>query len=329
MIPLRLHLHNFLSYGDSCEPIDLSGVHVACLCGANGHGKSALLDAITWCLWGQARTNSADDLVRLGQNSMQVELEFMLEGQVYRVLRRRQRGKSSQSDLQFQVRQEDENGGSWRALTGQGVRGTQERVNSLLRMDYDTFINSAFILQGRADEFARKTPGDRKRILGEILNLGVYDELCEKARARRQDALMRVNSLEAQIRQLEQEHARLPELEALVARLTTERSAAQTETEKARADLQTVLVEKTRLDARSRERDDLIRRLQRAETELRSLRQQLVETEKRAASYQTLTVRAAEIRGRAQELEAVNQEREALTGRLAELRALEQEKHLL
>src|SRR5881394_2180989 len=137
MTPLRLHLTNFLSYGDG-EPIEFDGIHVACLCGPDGHGKSALLDAITWALWGQARSNSADDLVRMGQANMQVEFEFLLDGQRYRVIRKRSRGRNSQSDLQFQVRQED---GEWRALTGQGVRDTQAQISKALRMDYETFIN--------------------------------------------------------------------------------------------------------------------------------------------------------------------------------------------
>ncbi|HTE20895.1 MAG TPA: SMC family ATPase, partial [Armatimonadota bacterium] len=107
MIPLRLHLSNFLSYGDSCDAIEFDGIHVACLCGPNGHGKSALLDGITWALWGQARSNSADDLVRLGQAAMLVELEFLLDGQRYRVIRKRNRGRAGQSDLQFQSRQPD------------------------------------------------------------------------------------------------------------------------------------------------------------------------------------------------------------------------------
>lgn len=326
MIPVRLTLRNFLSYGESVEPIEFDGIHVACLCGQNGNGKSALLDAITWALWGQARSNAADDLVRLGQASMQVELEFLLDGQHFRVIRKRNRGKNSQSDLQFQMRQSD---GQWRALTGQGVRGTQERITQILRMDYETFINSAFILQGRADEFARKTPGDRKRILGEILSLSVYDELCDSARARRAEALMRVNALEAQITQFEREHARLPELEAQVARLTAEQTHLQLEVEKNRAALQGILVEKARLDGRRKERDDLLRRLQRAEAELGSLRQQLAGAQRKVEACKALIARAGEVRARAQELDAVTRERDGMTARLGDLRLLEQQQHQL
>ncbi len=45
MIPLKLLLHNFLSYRD-CT-IDFTQLHIAAIAGANGHGKSALLDGVT------------------------------------------------------------------------------------------------------------------------------------------------------------------------------------------------------------------------------------------------------------------------------------------
>ena len=50
MIPLSLRLHNFMSYGEDTPPLDFSHFTTACLTGDNGHGKSTLLDAITWAL---------------------------------------------------------------------------------------------------------------------------------------------------------------------------------------------------------------------------------------------------------------------------------------
>lgn len=327
MTPLRLHLTNFLSYGDTCDPIDFDGVHVACLCGQNGHGKSALLDSITWSLWGQARTNTADDLVRQGQTHMQVEFEFLLDGQRYRVIRKRSRGKASQSDLQLQAREAEE--GSWRALTGQGVRDTQGRINTLLRMDYETFINSAFILQGRADEFARKSPGDRKKILGEILGLGVYDQLSDSARARRSEAAVRGKSLEAEINRMEAERAREPELRTQAEQQAVEHERALLAVERARVAVQAVLVEKARFDDVRKRRDDLARRLAAAEGELEVQKRLLTGAEKKVAQARTLTARAGEIRERAQELEVLRKEQEALTVRLEEVRVLEGERNRL
>ena len=95
MIPLKLSVKNFMCYRDDVPSLDLEGIHVACLCGDNGHGKSALLDSITWALWGKARASTQDELVHQGQEDMAVELEFSARDQTYRVNRRyARRGKS-------------------------------------------------------------------------------------------------------------------------------------------------------------------------------------------------------------------------------------------
>lgn len=64
-----------MSYADAT--VDLTSVAVACLTGLNGAGKSALLDAITWALWESARASS-DELVRLGQSEMWIDLCLLL-----------------------------------------------------------------------------------------------------------------------------------------------------------------------------------------------------------------------------------------------------------
>src|SRR3990167_9877063 len=92
MIPLKLQLKNFLSYGSEIQTVDFSSYPLICLSGKNGHGKSALLDAMTWALWGQARkiaaASKADQgLLRLGQRQMIVIFDFLFSGNRYRVRR--------------------------------------------------------------------------------------------------------------------------------------------------------------------------------------------------------------------------------------------------
>ena len=47
--------------------LDFGGIHLVCLAGDNGHGKSALLDAMTWALWGWACVGRDDELIALGE----------------------------------------------------------------------------------------------------------------------------------------------------------------------------------------------------------------------------------------------------------------------
>ena len=89
MIPLKLRMRNFMCYSEDVPPLDLSDIHVACLVGDNGHGKSAILDAMTWALWGKARARSPDELIHQGKTEMEVELEFLLADNRYRIIRKR------------------------------------------------------------------------------------------------------------------------------------------------------------------------------------------------------------------------------------------------
>src|SRR5258708_30364930 len=156
-----------MSYTDVHEPLSFEGIHVAVLTGDNGHGKSALLDAVTWVLWGRARARSVDELIHAGASEMEVEFEFLLDEHQYRVIRKRQRrGKSGYSDLQFAVLAD----GGYKPLTERSVSETERLIERTLRMSYDTFTNSSFIQQRRAGSFTPHSPTERTRILADSLH---------------------------------------------------------------------------------------------------------------------------------------------------------------
>ena len=220
MIPLRLTLSNFLCYRENVETLDFAGVHVACLCGANGHGKSALLDSITWALWGKARGKVQDEMISYGADECRVELDFASRDQNYRVIRSHARGakrrRGGVSDLQLMVL----DGEAPRPMTGDMIRETQARIDQTIGMDYDTFVNSAFLVQGRADEFTNKTPAERKAVLSKILGLEAYDRLQARARERNswaentaKIAESTVDRLRRELGQLVEPSAELSELE--------------------------------------------------------------------------------------------------------------------
>ena len=185
MIPYKLRLKSFMCYREE-QSLNFSGLHLACLTGENGHGKSTLLDAMTWALWGKARAHRDDELITLDNNidEMWVDFEFGLGGQHYRIWRQRSKRGRGQSDLHFYVKRgEDE----WQLLDEGGLVERQRLITRILRMEYDTFVNSAFVLQGKADSFTVKTPGERKQILADILGLNQYDvyETRRRSKSRR------------------------------------------------------------------------------------------------------------------------------------------------
>jgi exonuclease SbcC len=205
-------MRNFMPYREA--GVDFSGVHLAVITGDNGNGKSAIIDAMTWALWGKARAAADDDLIHANQAEMEVEFEFDVGGQIYRIIRKRARPKkktgAGQSTLEFQIK----SGEAFRALTGNTMTQTQDKIIEVLHMDYDTFINSAYLRQGHADEFTRQAPGKRKEVLSSILGLEVYDALEEKAREQAKAHEADNTQLQNSINAINNELAHRPELAA-------------------------------------------------------------------------------------------------------------------
>lgn len=179
MIPQKLHIKNFLSYGPNLQTIDFSHYSLICLSGKNGHGKSALLDAMTWALWGQARkttgTAKADQgLLRLGQTQMLVIFDFIFGGKEYRIRREYMETYGKPVNV-LEFGMIDPETHNLIPLTDKTIRTTQEKIEQTLRLDFDSFSNSAFLRQGSSNEFSKKSPKDRKQILATILGLDQYE----------------------------------------------------------------------------------------------------------------------------------------------------------
>src|SRR5947209_7164466 len=320
MIPLTLNVRNFMCYTEIHEPLRFNGIHVAVLTGDNGHGKSALLDAITWALWGRARARSVDELIHAGASEMEVAFEFELDERQYRVIRKRQRrGKSGYSDLQFAVLSD----GGYKPLTERSVAETERLIERTLRMSFETFTNSSFIQQGRADTFTTNSPAERKRILAEILELGYYDELEGRAKER-------FKTREAQLsdeRRLEegwaQEVARRSEYQAELDRLRVD--LASLEAQVNRLDEQATLARDRvgQLESLQQQVEETEARLQRFSTDRARIGSTLGERRIVRTQIQAVLARAAEVEQAAAELDAVRAELERTTQKQHEFLPLE------
>ena len=237
MIPLTLRLSGFLSYRDAVE-LDFTAFDLACISGPNGAGKSSLLDAITWALFGQARKRD-EALVNLQSKAAEVAFTFGYEENIYRVIRTLPRGRTTV--LEFQIRGSGpipdyriSSNDGWRPLTERTLRETQARIEQILRLDYDTFVNAAFFLQGKADQFTQQRAGERKRILGNILGLEVWETYKERTAERRKaierelDGVKgRIEEIDAELAEEDERKSRLAGLEAQLGGLAAARKSQE------------------------------------------------------------------------------------------------------
>ncbi len=208
MIPLKLRVAGFLSYREPSE-LDFDGFDLACISGQNGAGKSSLLDAMTWALFGEARGKDKDAVINLQSKAAEVSLTFAYEGNTYRVQRTAPRGKSTM--VEFQILDGGQPAvhgqGSWRPLTEKSARETQNRIQQTLRLDYETFVNASFFLQGKADEFTQKKASERKAVLGSILGLEIWETYKERTAARRRELEKEIAGIERSIADIDAELA--------------------------------------------------------------------------------------------------------------------------
>jgi exonuclease SbcC len=186
MRPLRLELKGFTAFRDE-QAIDFEGLDLFAISGPTGSGKSSILDALTYALYGYVERigKQTGQLVSQGQARMAVTLEFEVADERFRVTRStRAAGGASKILLE---RWED---GGWRQA-GEGadrVRDADAMIRGALGLDYEAFTRSVLLPQGRFAEFLVGDAKDRRAILTELLGLELFERLAKRAGELKRDA---------------------------------------------------------------------------------------------------------------------------------------------
>lgn len=300
MIPVRLLLKGFLSYQQAAE-LDFSGFELASISGANGAGKSSLLDAITWAVFGRARKREDDALINSDCSSTEVNFEFTYENDRYLIHRSKVRNKTTVLEFQLLNPQNE-----WVNLSEHSLRETEKRIEQTLRMDYDTFINTCFFLQGKADQFAQQPAGKRKEILSSILNLEKWEEYRLAAASNRRKVENEIATYNAWLAEIENELA-----------LEEERRARLKQTNRDLESKSVLRKEKENLAENARRQSDLLKEQQKL---LTAQRENLQEMERqKEEGRQLLQARSDELESYTQILANEKSIREEFTA-LARLR---------
>ena len=282
-----------MCYRDNVPELDLQDIHVACLCGDNGHGKSALLDSITWALWGQSRARRQDDLVHQGLGDMAVELEFSARSQRYRVSRRyARRGAQGHTILELAVW----SGAGFTPDTLNSVRETEEHIRSILNMDYETFVNTAFLLQGKADMFTASTPAKRKDVLAEVLDLAYYETLEERAKQRSRVIQGQIEKADIGADLRREEVSRREEHEQGLAAVGDLMTGLEARMKEAQARHRRLDEAVTALRARASELQALEPRIANAEEDMAEIARRIPDNRSRVAAAKELIGRETEVR---------------------------------
>lgn len=208
MRPQKLSLKNFMPFrvtGDQVHEVDFSQLDLFSITGPMASGKSALIDAMVWCLYGRTARYGADSkgVISTGEQMCEVALDFTLGPRWFRAVRRT--GKITDSGLS------EREGEEWIQDTSGFARLTR-RIEELLGLDFDSFTKTVILPQGRYAEFLTSEPKKRRELLAKILELGVYSRVADQAKLVAGQAKTRAETLRetlAQYAGLSQEHIAL------------------------------------------------------------------------------------------------------------------------
>ncbi|WP_284011958.1 DNA double-strand break repair ATPase Rad50 [Halobaculum litoreum] len=169
----RLRLRNFKPYADTDLRLS-DGVTV--IHGLNGSGKSSLLEACFFALYGsKALDGTLADVVTNGAEESEVELWFSHDGRSYHVRRELKRYGDQIQTTTCVLESDDE------AVVRDGAREVRSFVADLLRMDAEAFVNCAYVRQGEVNKLINATPSERQDMIDDLLQLGKLEEYRERA----------------------------------------------------------------------------------------------------------------------------------------------------
>jgi exonuclease SbcC len=192
MRPLKLTVKGFTAFRDE-QTLDFTDLDVFAISGPTGSGKSSLLDALTFALYGRVERvgNSVGQLISQGQPAMAVTLEFEVGREVHRVSRRTPAKGSTKILLERRLPD-----GSWEQA-GEGadrVRDVDRMIEGAVGLTYDGFTRSVLLPQGRFQEFMVGDPGKRREILTQLLGLSLFRRMAERAGSMAKESSLRAET---------------------------------------------------------------------------------------------------------------------------------------
>ena len=164
----KISIRNFLSYGDTPTEIDLKMAKTVLITGANGSGKSVLLDAITFALFGKAyrKINKGQMINAINEKNGVVEIQFSIGKSRYRIVR------TLSPDGMYIYKNDN--------LIPQdaSVKEYQRTLeNTILKVNYKTFCQVVVLGSSTYQHFMDLSAQQRRSIVEDLLDISMFSEM--------------------------------------------------------------------------------------------------------------------------------------------------------
>jgi len=201
--PIRLDLDGFASFRQPTT-LDFTDADLFVLSGPTGSGKSSVIDAMTFSLYGIVPRYGDKRLVAPvisnGRNEARVQLHFAVGRERYtavRVVRRTAAGGATTKEARLERwRGDDPADAAVLAATADEVSTAVEQV---LGLGYEHFTTTVVLPQGAFQRFLHAKASERQGLLVELLDLKVFGDIGQAARTRAQTAASQVSVLQSEL----------------------------------------------------------------------------------------------------------------------------------
>lgn len=167
---IKVRWKNFLSYGEPWSEMDFTRNRMTLLTGLNGNGKSSFIEATCFALFGKTiRKVPKNNLVNTkNQKGTMVELKFISNDKTYLVRRGIKPAK-------FEIYE-----GKTLIAQDASVREYQEKLDSIIGIDYNTFIQTVIISKTKYVPFMRLDAASRREFVENLLTLTIFGNMNKK-----------------------------------------------------------------------------------------------------------------------------------------------------
>lgn len=166
----KIELINFRNHKHFIFEPDRIGV--TCVSGSNGAGKSSIVDAFAWALFGTKPNNIKNKmLINEEATKKDDKVEVVVELQINKVIYKIQRAVFNGGGAECNVYSKNEDDTKYNHLAGPGIKHAESFVKQIIRMDEKGFLTAIMIQQKQVDQIVSASPRERGEVIEKLTGI--------------------------------------------------------------------------------------------------------------------------------------------------------------